>query len=409
MKFDTIIIGGGLSGLTAGIELSRRGQRCLIVSSGQSALHFFSGSLELLGREDDPFQAMNSLHAGHPYSRIGVDNVRTLASKVQPLFKEVGIDLKGDDEVNHWRITPLGAFKRAWKTMDEYVTVSPEGNIPWKKVCVLDINGFQDFNASYFAAGLAEIGVECVVREVSMPEFDRLRGNPTEMRSTNIAKTLSEDLIGNLASRINEHTNDVEAVLMPAVVGLTGNLDVVRLKEAVDRPLQFLATLPPSVPGIRLQMMLKKHFQKLGGVYMLGDTVTDGEIVEGKLKYIRTSNHGETEFYADNFIIASGSFFSKGLVSDFEGVREPVLGLDVDAPVERAQWFGKNLFETQPYMSFGVITDDEFHAWKGGDPVTNLYAVGSLLGGCNPVKEGSGAGVAVITALYVSELILSHI
>lgn len=409
MRFDTIIIGGGLSGLTAGIELSRRGQKCLIVSSGQSALHFFSGSLELMGNEENPFNAMSGLQCDHPYSKIGIENVKALTSKVQPLFKEVGVDFKGDVEVNHWRITPLGTLKRAWQTMDEFVTVSQDGSIPWKKVCVLDVNGFQDFNAAYFAAGLSEIGVECVIREISMPEFDKLRGNPTEMRSTNIAKTLSEDLIGNLASRINEHTSDVDAVFMPAVVGLTGNSDVVRLKEAVDRPLQFLATLPPSVPGIRLQMMLKKHFQKLGGVYMLGDTVTEGKVEDGQLKYVRTSNHGETEFHADNFIIASGSFFSKGLLADLDGVREPVLDLDVEAFGNRSQWYEKNMFDAQPYMRFGVATDEEFHAMKDSQPIRNLYATGSLLGGCNSVKEGSGAGVAILTALHVSNIILSHV
>ena len=408
MKFDTIIIGGGLSGLTAGIELSRKGQKCLVVSSGQSALHFFSGSLELCGLDDDPYKAMASLDASHPYSKIGLDNIKPLASEVKPFFKEVGIFLKGDAEQNHLRITPLGAMKKAWLTLDEYATVPSDGQIPWKKVAVLNIDGYLDFHTKYIAAGLEEKGVEVIVKGISMPELERLRQNPTEMRSTNIAKTITGDRIGTLAERINEYAMDVDAVLMPAVVGLTGCSDVVRLKEKMDRPLHFIATLPPSVPGIRLQMMLKKHFQKVGGTYMLGDTVTGGEFENGRLKSITTQNHGEVKFEADNFIIAAGSFFSKGLASDIDGVREPVFGLDVQSADVRATWYKKNLFEEQPYMSFGIETDASFNALKDGTPVENLYAVGSVLGGCNALKEGSGAGVAILTSLYVSSLILNR-
>lgn len=315
MKFDTIIIGGGLSGLTAGIELSRKGQKCLVVSSGQSALHFFSGSLELCGLDDDPYKAMASLDASHPYSKIGLDNIKPLASAVKPFFKEVGIFLKGDAEQNHLRITPLGAMKKAWLTLDEYATVPSDGQIPWKKVAVFNVDGYLDFHTKYIAAGLEEKGVEVIAKGISIPELERLRQNPTEMRSTNIAKTITGDRIGTLAERINEYAMDVDAVLMPAVVGLIGCSDVVRLKEKMDRPLHFIATLPPSVPGIRLQMMLKKHFQKVGGTYMLGDTVTGGEFENGRLKSITTQNHGEVKFEADNFIIAAGSFFSKGLAS----------------------------------------------------------------------------------------------
>lgn len=407
MKFDTIIIGGGLSGLTAGIELTRKGQKCLIVSSGQSALHFFSGSLELCGLDEDPFKAAKALDRSHPYSKIGQKNLKTLAASVKPFFKEIGIELKGEQEKNHWRITPLGVLKRAWLTLDEYAVVPSDGQMPWKKVALLNIDGFLDFHTSYIAAGLADKGVETVVKGISMPELDHLRQNPTEMRSTNIAKTLTGNLIGTLAARINEYAKDVDAVLMPAVVGLAGCSDVVRLKELVSRPLHFLATLPPSVPGIRLQLMLKKHFQKLGGTYMLGDTVTSGVFEDGRLKSIRTENHADVEFEADNFILSTGSFFSKGLVSDIDGVREPVFGLDVDALETRSDWYKRDMFEAQPYMNFGVKTDDTFKSMKDSSVVDNLYVTGSVLGGSNAMKEGSGAGIAILTALHVSSLILN--
>lgn len=406
MKFDTIIIGGGLCGLTAGIELSRKGQKCLIVSSGQSALHFFSGSFELCSLSDNPYDAMSSFDETHPYSRIGIERVRDLAAEVKPFFKEVGITLKGAKDANHWRITPLGILKRAWLTMDEYATIPSDGKVQWKKVALLNIDGFLDFHPSCIAGGLSEIGIDTVVKIISMPELERLRNNPTEMRSTNIAKTLTGDLINVMAARINEYAKDVDAVFMPAVVGLDGCSEVVRLKEYVDRPLHFISTLPPSVPGIRLQLMLKRHFQKLGGIYMLGDSVTGGEFEGGSLKAITTRNHGESRFEADNFILASGSLFSKGLVSDMDVVREPVFCLDVDFLTGRSLWYNKNMFDTQPYMSFGVSVGKDFHVLRNGAEVDNLYAAGAVLSGANALKEGSGAGISILTALHVSSLIL---
>ena len=151
--------------------------------------------------------------------------------------------------------------------------------------------------------------------------------------------------------------------------------------------------------------MLKKHFQKLGGVYMLGDTVVSGEFDGAKLKSIKTNNHGDTEFAADNFILASGSFFSKGLTSDIDGVYESIFGLDVDSLDVRSEWYQRNLFEAQPYMSFGVATDKDFRVKKNGEPIENVYAAGSVLSGFHPMKQGCGAGVSILTALHVSSLL----
>lgn len=409
MRFDTIIIGGGLSGLVAGIDLVRKGKKCLIVSSGQSALHFFSGSLELHAADEEPLKAVAGLDADHPYSKLGLDRVAELAAKVKPFFSELGINFKGEAERNHWRLTPLGGLKRAWLTLDEFASFQDADKLPWKKVALLNIDGFLDFHTSYIAAGLAEKGVESSISAIAMPQIDKLRENPTEMRSTNISKALTGDLIGTLAARINEKIDGADAVLMPAVVGLTGCSDVVRLKELVDRPIHFLATLPPSVPGIRMQLMLKRYFQKQGGVYMLGDSVVSGHFENGRLKSVKTMNHGETEFEADNFILASGSFFSKGLVASQNEVIEPVFGLDVDASQDRGEWYDRNMFNAQPYMKFGVATDSDFRTRRNGVTVENLYAVGAVLSGFNPVKEGSGAGVSVLTALHVAENIAKDI
>jgi glycerol-3-phosphate dehydrogenase subunit B len=84
-------------------------------------------------------------------------------------------------------------------------------------------------------------------------------------------------------------------------------------------------------------------------------------------------------------------------------VVEPVFGLDVDAAADRGQWYDRNMFNTQPYMEFGVATDKDFRTSINGVPVENLYAVGAILSGFNPIKEGCGAGVSILTALHVAD------
>src|SRR5476649_1641428 len=76
MQFDTIVIGGGLEGLCCAIRLAEQGKHCAVISAGQSALYFSSGSLDLLCRLPDgtpvtsPPAALDALASqapGHPY------------------------------------------------------------------------------------------------------------------------------------------------------------------------------------------------------------------------------------------------------------------------------------------------------------------------------------------------------
>ena len=47
MRYDTVIIGGGLSALMCGIAVARAGKRVALVATGNSSLHFSSCSFGL--------------------------------------------------------------------------------------------------------------------------------------------------------------------------------------------------------------------------------------------------------------------------------------------------------------------------------------------------------------------------
>jgi glycerol-3-phosphate dehydrogenase subunit B len=65
------------------------------------------------------------------------------------------------------------------------------------------------------------------------------------------------------------------------------------------------------------------------------------------------------------------------------------------------------VLQPQPYFGYGVATDDQLHCLKDGKPISNLYAIGSVLSGHDAVKMGDGTGVSLLTALAVNDHIIA--
>lgn len=410
MKFDTIIIGGGLSGLACGISLAEQGKRCAIVSSGQGALHFSSGSIDLLGYCDEkevksPLDALASLDANHPYSLVGAENVKAIANDAPAFLGRVGATFVGNNAENHYRLTPVGNLRPTWITLAEYFSAKDMDSLKGKKVMLLNVAGYLDMPVKFIASGLEKLGVNCDVAEFSVPELEKRRENASEMRSVNIAKVVETIGIEKIAEIINEKAKNYDILLAPAVFGWNGNGQVEKLQQLTAGKVKLVATLPPSVPGVRLQTLMRKYFQSLGGTILLGDTVESGAIENGKLQWVKTHNLEDEKLIAENYVLATGNFFSHGLAGAPHEVYEPILGLDVVAKNDRSEWYNEQFFAEQPYMRFGVATDSTFKAKKNGKAIENLYVAGSVLSGANQVKEASMGGVSLITGLYVAKLI----
>lgn len=417
MKFDTIIIGGGLSGLISGIYLSQRGQRCVIISSGQSALHFSSGSFDLLNNLPDgtsvqkPLDAISELvkqAPTHPYAKLGENKFKELARQAEEFLKNAGISTQGDHEENHYRVTPMGTLKPTWLTLKNLLISENEKCLPIQHPGLFNITGFLDFYMRFIADEFLKMGAKCSIHSINFPALENLRKNPTEMRSVNIARVFDkQENIKELARILKAESGDCDSIILPAITGLNREDVVDYLRKEINKPIYLLPTLPPSVPGIHTQQKLRSVFQQNGGVFMLGDNVLRADIKGNRISQIYSFNHGDIPFVGQNFILATGSYFSQGLIASTEKIYEPIFDLDVTFAPNRTQWYNSDVFDAQPYQSFGIKTDSTFRCTREGKLFENLYAAGAILEGFNPLKEGCGAGVSILSAMYIAEQILS--
>lgn len=414
MRMDTVIMGGGLSALTCGITLAKHGKSVAIVASGQSTLLFNGGSMELLGSIDGqevtaPLEAVATLPDNHPYRKIGTERIASLASEAKQLLDDAGINMEGRPDANHWRITPMGVAKPAWLTLSDHMRIDDLSHLPAKRVALMAIRGYLDQPNSMLAQGLRSLGMEVKVVEFTTSDITSLRRSPSEMRATSLAKHLmSNSALQRVAEQINALAAEADLVLLPSVLGQNDDNDFQALQSMVNKPLRLVATLPPAVAGMRMQAQLRHYFRMLGGTYLMGDTAVSGTFDRDRLTAVTTAKLGDMPLKADHFVLATGSFVSRGLMADYERVYEPVLGVDVDADADRECWTRFGVLNAQAYTQYGVATDNSLRCLIEGKPITNLRAIGSVLSGHDAIKMGDGTGVSMLTALAAAHDIIGR-
>lgn len=422
MKFDTIVIGGGMAGLSAALRLAEAGQKTLLMASGQSALHFSSGSVDLLESEGDPRAALPAFmaaHPDHPYSKVGLTNIEASLADLQRHCHEQGLPLFRQER-NHQRLTPIGTLKSTWLSPETCacVTEAPAPDV----LLLATIEGFRDFHPALAAANLATHArfAHCriLTGEIRLPQLAAFSRNPHEFRSADIARLFDkqqhdrQDLLTDLAREIGRMVQECgepgcRHIVLPACLslGLVGPR-LAELEARTGCTIKEVATMPPSLIGMRMQEALKRRFLALGGTFLTSERVLGARYDGDRVVGVHSQNGDDQLFEADHFVLASGSFFSRGLESRLGGIREPIFDADVLSLPERDAWAGRRLFDHHPFMGFGVKTDDQLRVLRGGKPLANLYGAGSVLAHYDPVREGSGSGVAVATGWQAASHIL---
>jgi len=396
---EVLVIGGGLSGMTAALAARRTGAEVTLVADGAGVLELASGCIDRLAV---PFE---TLPPAHPYRLLGMETVDQELGDFQEEMARVGWGLSpGAKEV----ITALGA-RRPTYLVGPGMTAPPPGEPVW----VVGFRGLRDFDPAVVAAGLGGAPWSWV----------DLPGQPEEVHPVALARLLQNEVYREevidavLAARdaaglsVAGEGSGRRWVLFPAVLGLTGAEKVqADFATAVGMRLAEVLLPPPSVPGLRLAEALRRVVQQAGVDLALGARAVRAEVSNGRVHSVVCEGAGgQVTYEAGAYVLATGGLLGNGLVADGLLVREPLFDLPVATPggsghgtarqdptgQDPSAWAGADFLPAggHPFVRVGVTVDEDLRP----EGFSNLFVCGRTLAGYDPYAEGCGGGVAVAT------------
>jgi glycerol-3-phosphate dehydrogenase subunit B len=387
MTYDVVIIGGGLAGLTCAVRALQRGRRCAVIGGDGNMLSSSSCSFDLLNALPDgtpvsePLGAIDMLKQQqqmHPYAKMGVKTFTAKAAQAEIMLHELGCKMQGSSLKNHYRTTPVGLTKPTWLTFEGMFITDTADKLPFNSVQIFYPMGFLDFYPRFIAEEWSKKGIQVETVPFFLSKITRIQ---------------------RIARMINKN-NNAEAVMLPSCIR---QFD--RLRELVNRPVYMLATMPPSTLGLNFEKILQEKIVELGGDIFIGDKAVKAEWENNSVKTVYSQKMGSIPFRSEKVVLATGSFAGRGLEATRTNIVEPLFNLDVEQDGNRGNWVNRQVLQKQPYMYFGIKTDNDFRAIKNGRIVDNLYVAGAGLEGFNPIEEGCGAGVSILTGLYVGDIL----
>ncbi len=392
--FDVVVIGGGLSGLTAAIALAKKGLKIAVVSRGDPILCLSTGCIDLLATAGDPLVEMELLSERHPYRLVPRMVIEDAMTHFLATVREGGLTYVGSPQSNRRVLTPLGVGKVTCLVPETMEASVVQSDAP---LHIVSFAGLKDFYPSYIRARIptADFSV-----------YD------AECRSTMslAARFESAAFVERFVSWLKDADITAERIGIPAVLGWGRAGHIQRfIAGELNRPVFEIPTLPPSVPGIRLNRALRRVSLGMGVQHYSGKPVGTVERSGGVVEAVTLATPGRSiRVNGRAFILATGSFVSGGLTAHREGVMEGVFVLPVYYPPDRTCWFGERFFPPEhPLEDAGVIVGRDFKPI--GVDVENLFVAGSILAYSRVIRYGCGNGMAIVTGYAAAMSCLQYL
>ena len=434
-----VVVGGGLAGCAAALELRERDSEVVLVRAGPGATAMSWGTLDVAaasplrrgglplrdpttGRPLAPARrllAVANANAAHPYAtllrgRSPDAEVKEAAVALDGWLAPSGLRVLGSLEQTRWLADVRGAVRAA----DLAFTGAGEGDLASAdEIALVDVPGLAGFDARpvlrALASELAALGLSRrplrLLRLELPPALAGLAGAPARLAGALEAAAARDAL----RSGLERLAGEGRLLLFPPVLGL----------ERVDRVLAWIADTtgcrcaellgapPLPLAGYRLDRALGAALARAGVELRAGRAVSV-EIEGGRAARVFLADPAApaepsgASLALDALVLASGRFVGGGVAERDGRLAEPLLDLPLyDLAGRRVDGLrtlrlARRDYEgEQPLFAAGVRTDARLRPLGPGGAVqlANVFAAGDLLGSFDPARERTGLGVALLS------------
>jgi glycerol-3-phosphate dehydrogenase subunit B len=395
-RWDLIVIGTGLAGLTAARTAVEMGAKVLIIGRGMGSLTLFGNTIDVLG-ETPPGADMETgladwiaAHPDHPYARMGWLGISEALSAFRDLFPPpYTFDSVGG--VNSLVPTGAGTMRPTYLLP---ITMTAGAGMSAADTLIIGLKGFKDFQGD-----TVSLHLQCRGVNLSLPRYG-LEG----LTALALARLMDEEPFReSLGEAIRRQMAGEKRIGLPAVLGLRAPADVLKTLETITRAKVFeIPMLPPSIPGTRIFHRFRELLIAKGATFLLGNPVIDSDVKDGHCEGITLRNPPLLTVYrAERYILATGRFLGGGLQADMERITEPLFHLPVLQPESRGKWFRERFFqpEAHPIHSAGIVTDADLRPVDAGGKIIlkNVRVAGSILAHHQTIEEHSHEGIDIAT------------
>lgn len=255
---EVLVIGEGLSGIVAAATAATEGSRVTLVSKGPGNFVLGSGCVDLDGS--------NRANLG-----LIDDRVEAAVSFFLDLTSSADCAYSGVAGERHLVPTILGNFQEVSLAPRSLLQAEPKSA---GKVLVAGIANLSGFDANFVAERLSSHSRRMGLTNSYRSEVVTLPHNPKHaLTAFEVASHIDRDNDYRvaLARALRPLIRDAELLIIPGILGVKSNdTDIVCFEEDIGCAVCELATLPPSVPGLRLLQRLEHRLTQLGVEISIG-------------------------------------------------------------------------------------------------------------------------------------------